>query len=120
MPDILITGGTGQVGSALGRLSWPEDIHIHTPPRAELDLCSAESISPFFQGKRFAPVINCAAYTAVDQAESDRAAAFLANSQGPAWMAEAPSNTKLPLIHIPTDSLFDGSKTTAHTAHDHT
>src|SRR3546814_4917785 len=61
MPDILITGGTGQVGSALGRLSWPEDIHIHTPPRAELDLCSAESISTFFQGKRVAAVINCAA-----------------------------------------------------------
>src|SRR3546814_4684850 len=93
MPDILITGGTGQVGSALGRLSWPEDIHIHTPPRAELDLCSAESISTFFQGKRFAAVINCAAYTAVDQAESDSAAAFLANSQGPAWMARSDEHT---------------------------
>src|SRR3546814_7481933 len=89
MPDILITGGTGQVGSALGRLSWPEDIHIHTPPRAELDLSFAESISTFFQGKRYAAVINCAGYTAVDHAERDSADAFLANSQGPAWNAEA-------------------------------
>src|SRR3546814_11958037 len=94
MPDILITGGTGQVGSALGRLSWPEDIHIHTPPSAELDLCSAESISTFFQGTRFAAVINCPAYTAVDPAESASAASFLANSTGPAWMAEAPTNAK--------------------------
>src|SRR3546814_19126936 len=113
MPDILITGGTGQVGSALGRLSWPEDIHIHTPPRAELDLCSAESISTFFQGKRFAAVINCAAYTAVDQAESDSAAAFLANSQGPARLAAATRNAKISLIHLPTDPVFNGRKTTA-------
>lgn len=120
MPDILVTGGTGQVGTDLSRLSWPDDVYIHTPPRAEFDLCSAESIGAFFQGKRFAAVINCAAYTAVDRAESDSAAAFLVNSQGPAWLAEATRNAKIPLIHLSTDYVFDGSKTTAYSEDDET
>src|SRR3546814_16323150 len=51
---------------------------------------------------------------------SDSAAAFLANSQGPAWMAEATGNAKIPLIHLSTDYVFDGRKTTAYSQDDET
>src|SRR3546814_8643227 len=51
---------------------------------------------------------------------SDSAAPFLANSHGPAWMAEATRNAKIPLIHLSTDYVFDGSKTTAYSEDDET
>lgn len=106
---VLITGGAGQVGLELARLAWPDDVVPHFPTRDELDLASADSIAASFASREWAAVINCAAYTAVDKAESEVGATFLANAQGPAWLADATREAGIPLIHVSTDYVFDGS-----------
>jgi dTDP-4-dehydrorhamnose reductase len=110
MTDILITGGQGQVGIELAALVWPDDVSLHVPTRAELDLTSADSVRAYFAGKSFAAVINPAAYTAVDKAESEIGAAFAVNALGPALLAEAVKAAGTPIVHISTDYVFDGSK----------
>lgn len=75
-----------------------------------LDLTSPASIARTLDadGHDWAGVINCAAYTAVDRAEGDVANAFLANAQGPAWLAEAAHARGLPIVQVSTDYVFDG------------
>lgn len=107
---VLITGGAGQVGLELARLEWPADVEPLYPTRAELDLGSAESIAACFASRPWAGVVNCAAHTAVDKAESEVGAAFLANAQGPAWLADECRKAGIPLIHVSTDYVFDGAK----------
>jgi dTDP-4-dehydrorhamnose reductase len=106
---ILVTGGTGQIGLELARLAWPADVELHFPPRRELDLTSPESIAACFSSGKWDCVINSAAYTAVDAAEGNVAGAFLANAQGPGWLAEASAMAGIPMIHISTDYVFDGA-----------
>lgn len=110
MTDILVTGGQGQVGLELTALQWPSDVKLHVPTRAELDITSADNVRAYFSGKSFAAVINPAAYTAVDKAESEIGAAFAVNALGPALLAEAIKGTGTPIVHISTDYVFDGEK----------
>lgn len=117
MQDILITGGAGQVGLELTRLDWG-DVRIHQPDRAELDIGSPASVAAWFEQHPVSAVINPAAYTAVDKAQDDSAAAFLANAQGPAYLAEATRRAGVPLIHVSTDYVFDGSKAEPYTEED--
>jgi dTDP-4-dehydrorhamnose reductase len=109
MARILVTGGSGQVGGALAALDWPEGIEIDAPGRAELDLSSDDSIAAWFAARHYDAVVNCAAYTAVDQAEDQVGAAFLANAQGPAWIAHAARAQGAALLHVSTDYVFDGT-----------
>ncbi|WP_070155877.1 dTDP-4-dehydrorhamnose reductase [Sphingobium phenoxybenzoativorans] len=111
MLDILITGGTGQVGHELARQDWGQDVTLHLPDRTELDISSTASVTSYFSQRTFAAVINPAAYTAVDKAEDDSAAAFLSNAQGPANLAEATRKAGIPLVHVSTDYVFAGDKT---------
>ncbi|MDE2597232.1 MAG: dTDP-4-dehydrorhamnose reductase [Sphingomonadales bacterium] len=106
---VLVTGGAGQVGLELARQAWPTGAEIRFPTRAELDLASPDAIAAYFCGERWDCVINCAAWTAVDAAEDHVADAFLANAQGPAWLAEAAARSGTPIIHVSTDYVFDGS-----------
>lgn len=108
MRRILITGGTGQIGLELARLSWPAGVEACFPSRGELDLGSAESIASCFASSRWDCVINSAAYTSVDAAEDDVAAAFLINAQGPVSLAEASAKAGVPMIQLSTDYVFDG------------
>jgi dTDP-4-dehydrorhamnose reductase len=110
MTDILITGGRGQVGIELSALAWPDGVVLHVPTRAELDLTSPHSVNTYFAGKSFAAIINPAAYTAVDKAESEIGAAFAVNALGPALLAEAAKAVGSPIVHISTDYVFDGAK----------
>jgi dTDP-4-dehydrorhamnose reductase len=107
---ILVTGGAGQVGLELLRAAWPEDVVLHAPSRAELDLTAEASIRAAFGATPFAAVINSAAWTAVDKAESEVAAAFAANAMGPALLADATRARGVPLIQVSTDYVFDGEK----------
>ncbi|MCZ8172525.1 MAG: dTDP-4-dehydrorhamnose reductase [Brevundimonas sp.] len=106
---ILVTGGTGQVGLELLRQSWPADVTVLAPGRSELNLLSGESIAAWFTGRQIDCIINSAAYTAVDLAEDNAGAAFLANAQGPAWLADIARVRDIPLLHISTDYVFDGA-----------
>lgn len=118
MRHILVTGGAGQVGIELQRYAWPEDVAIHAPSRDALDLTSAESVSACFAATGFASVVNPAAYTAVDKAEGEAGAAFAANALGPALLADATRARGIPLLHVSTDYVFDGSKAGAYSEDD--
>lgn len=110
MREILVCGGSGQVGQELARQVWPRGIRPYFPERSELDLTCPETICNLLQApeRSWMGVINCAAYTAVDRAEMNVAAAFNVNAQGPAWLAEACQQRGLPLLHVSTDYVFDG------------
>lgn len=107
---ILITGGAGQVGLELQAADWPESVVLDSPTRAELDLGDPASVRAAFAATPFAAVINSGAHTAVDNAETEVAAAFAANAMGPAVLADATREAGIPLIQVSTDYVFDGSK----------
>ncbi len=104
--NILITGGQGQIGLELARQDWPADVTAHFPTRAELDISSQVSLAIWLRGRSVDAIINCAAYTAVDKAEEERDLAFLVNGEAPGWLADS----GIPLVHVSTDYVFDGSK----------
>ena len=110
MADILVTGGTGQVGTYLRTHAWPDGVHVVAPGRDSLDLADPASIAASVAARPWAAIINCAAFTAVDRCESEIVAAWRANALGPAALAEASNRAKIPLVHVSTDYVFDGSK----------
>jgi dTDP-4-dehydrorhamnose reductase len=109
MGPVLVTGGSGQVGGALLRLA-PADVEIVAPSRGELDLTDPAALAAIVNSRPWTAVVNCAAYTAVDKAESDVIAAWQINALAPAALAAATAAAGIPLIHVSTDYVFDGSK----------
>ena len=110
---VLVTGGGGQVALALEAAA--SEAAAGDPPvrrigRPEFDFDRPETIAASVAAHRPALVVNAAAYTAVDQAETDRDAARRANTDGPRLLAEICARARVPLIHISTDYVFDGSK----------
>ncbi|MBI1774582.1 MAG: dTDP-4-dehydrorhamnose reductase [Proteobacteria bacterium] len=114
MIRLLLTGGTGQVGEALGRLGPFAGAAVEHPSRAELDLARPETVAAAVRRCAAEIVVNCAAYTAVDRAETERASAEAVNASGPGYLADACAARGVPLIHISTDYVFDGSKAGAY------
>jgi len=110
MKKILVTGGTGQVGTELGRLDWPANVLIVMPNRAELELAGLDQLKTYVLNGNFSAVINSGAYTAVDRAEQDPLTAFKINALAPAALAEVTGILGIPLLHVSTDYVFDGSK----------
>ncbi|MFC3695199.1 dTDP-4-dehydrorhamnose reductase [Chenggangzhangella methanolivorans] len=108
MRRILVTGGEGQVGGELVRRAWPDDVEITAPKRAELDLTDASAIGAYVAAGGFAAIVNPAAYTAVDKAESEVAQAFAVNALAPAALADAARAADIPLVHVSTDYVFRG------------
>ena len=105
---VLVTGGQGQVGLELAALDWPADIAVHFPKRADLDMTSSDSIRAFMSGRDWHGIINCAAWTAVDDAETQVVDAWAVNAMGPACLAEASHALGIPLVHVSTDYVFSG------------
>ena len=114
---ILVTGCHGQVGHALTQHLQGLG-EIHAVGREQLDLSRAESIRAVMQSLKPAMVINAAAYTAVDQAESEEALALRINAEAPGILAEEAKKIGASLIHYSTDYVFDGSKQGAWTEDD--
>ncbi|MAX00333.1 MAG: dTDP-4-dehydrorhamnose reductase [Sphingomonas sp.] len=113
MPAILVTGANGQLGTELQRRQWPDDIEIVAVDLAELDLTDTDAIAAMVASRPFAAVINGAAYTAVDKAESDLVTAWAVNALAPAAFGKACAEAGIPLVQVSTDYVFDGSKTGA-------
>ncbi|MGL4439361.1 MAG: dTDP-4-dehydrorhamnose reductase [Bosea sp. (in: a-proteobacteria)] len=111
MPDILLTGGTGQVGTELRGLAWPEGVQLVAPTRTDCDLADPASVARYLDGKSFAAILSVGAYTAVDKAESDLATAWLVNAVAPAVLAAHAAKVGIPILHVSTDYVFDGTKT---------
>ena len=107
---ILVTGGSGQVAQALGRLAPARDMEAVVMGRPAFDFDNTDTVLTAFAGRPWRYVINAAAYTAVDAAEADEAGAARANADGPQMLATLCALAGIPLIHISTDYVFDGAK----------
>ncbi|HQT42891.1 MAG TPA: dTDP-4-dehydrorhamnose reductase [Halothiobacillus sp.] len=107
---ILITGGTGQLGNALQALSRQSGLKIVTVSRPEFDFNDLPTVETCFAAAQPSLVINAAAYTAVDAAESHYEAAKAGNHIGPLKLANLCAATDIPFIHVSTDYVFDGYK----------
>ena len=106
---ILVVGGTGQIGWELRR-SLSAFGNVAAPSREELDLASPDSITNAIRAIGPELVVNAAAYTAVDKAESEPALAMKLNGDAPRILAEESAKLGAPLIHYSTDYVFDGEK----------
>ena len=107
---LLVLGAAGQVGRELCRAAWPASTAIAAVDRAEVEIADRDAVFAIVERERPDIVINAAAYTAVDRAESEPDAALAANCTGPANLAAACRGAARPLIHLSTDYVFDGSK----------
>jgi dTDP-4-dehydrorhamnose reductase len=106
---ILLTGPTGQVGAALLD-TLPGLGEVIAAGHARLDLASPDSIRKAVRDARPEVIVNAAAYTAVDKAESERDAAFAVNATAPGVLAEEAKMSGALLVHYSTDYVFDGTK----------
>ena len=105
---VLVTGVTGQVGGALlGALNGKAN--VVAAPRAVLDLAQAETIASALDWIAPDLIINPAAYTAVDRAEDERDLAYRINGEAPGHIASWAASHGVPLIHLSTDYVYDGS-----------
>jgi dTDP-4-dehydrorhamnose reductase len=113
MYKILVTGANGQLGNELKRIAhrYP-DFHFTWTDVSELDITSPEAVHEFLKVHPQNLIINCAAYTAVDKAEAESDKAFLVNSTAVKILAEEAQKTKTGFLHISTDFVFEGNKST--------
>jgi dTDP-4-dehydrorhamnose reductase len=104
---VLITGAHGQVGRAVVN-AVPATAQLIAVTHGELDIGDASAVDQYVGAAKPDVIVNAAAYTAVDRAESEPAAARLVNSEGPANLARAAAAVHARLIHLSTDFVFDG------------
>lgn len=115
---ILVAGGRGQVGSALARLGAEQGLDLVALCRQEMDITHPGSIAHAFEQHQPDLLINAAAYTAVDKAETETDSAYLLNERATANIADACAVRGIPMLHISTDYVFDGTKTDLYTEDD--
>ena len=111
--NILITGANGQLGSELRAAACSvADHHFIFTDYKELDITDSQAIQHMVQAEGVQVIINCAAYTQVDKAEDDEAAADRLNHHAPAYLAAAAKDAGALLIHVSTDYVFGGQGNT--------
>jgi len=109
MPSYLVTGGSGQLGQCF-RVGAKEfsQINLFFASRNEVDISRLETIAKFYTKNPFDGIINCAAYTDVDQAEKDRESTYKINTEGLQNLIDFANNKNLSIIHFSSDYVFDG------------
>jgi len=117
MTTIMVTGGTGQLATAMEQEGGAV---VRRVGRPGFDFDRPPSIAESVQAMQPAFVVNAAAWTAVDAAEANPDAAGRANRDGPATLAALCADARIPLIHISTDYVFDGNKGAPYTEADPT
>ncbi len=110
MKTILVTGGSGQVGTELARHAWPEGWEAVTLTRADLDLSDPAAIAAMVASRDWAAIVSAGAYTAVDKAEGDVVTAWQVNALAPAALAAAAKDRGIPIVHVSTDYVFPGDR----------
>lgn len=124
---LLVPGGHGQLGRDLVTAA-PADGLVHAPSSAELDLTDADAVADAVasfaataRDSGLRPVVvNAAAYSAVDAAESDEERAFAVNAEGPGRLAQRCAEHGVPLLHVSTDYVFPGDGTRPYEPSDET
>lgn len=116
---LAVTGKNGQVVNALQALASAE-LEIVALGRPELDLAQSETVLKALREVKPDAVVSAAAYTAVDKAESEPEIAFAVNRDGARAVAQAASELGIPVIHLSTDYVFDGTKATPYVESDAT
>ncbi|MBW2583995.1 MAG: dTDP-4-dehydrorhamnose reductase [Deltaproteobacteria bacterium] len=111
---ILITGAGGQLGRELINQGQLKGFSVQAPSEDDMDITDLEKIDRCMAFHQPEVVINAAAYTQVDKAESEAALAFAVNTTGSANLARMCAKNKIPLVHISTDYVFDGQKGTSY------
>lgn len=106
--NILVTGSMGQLGSEIKELSSNYNYNFFFTTRDDIDITSKDSIKEFCQTNSINVIINCAAYTAVDKAQSDIENADLVNRKAVKKLSIVSKELDIKLIHISTDYVFDG------------
>jgi dTDP-4-dehydrorhamnose reductase len=119
---LLIAGAGGMLGYAMQAVAAERGFETHTPDEAVFDITSHDMVpkvvATFAKQHPNGAVVNCAAYTNVDEAEEHAERAFLINQFGAALLAENAAANGLPFIHISTDYVFDGRKAGAYSETD--
>ncbi len=118
-PKILLVGKNGQLGRELS-VMLPTVGDVESLGREELDLSQADAIRRVIRNSCPDVIVNAAAYTAVDRAESDEASAWAVNALAPAIMAEEAGKIGALFIHYSTDYVFDGQKQAPYVEEDQT
>lgn len=118
---VLVVGASGQLARSIALLSneaRSDSFDYQLLGRPDIDITDAASIENALD--RVAPdiIVNASAYTAVDMAETEIETAFALNRDGPAALAKATASRDLPIIHVSTDYVFDGTKPAAYTEAD--
>jgi len=110
---IIVTGANGQLGRELQALAGNHPAYDFVfADRGQLSIEDPQQVAAFFKTHRPRWCINCAAYTAVDKAETDKEAAFRSNGEAPGYLAAACRRHNAKLIHVSTDYVFDGTSAT--------
>ena len=108
MPNVLVTGSDGQLGSEINVLSKHYDYNFFFTARSGLDIGKTEDVLNYINAHNIDAIINCAAYTAVDKAEEDALNADKINHLAVKNLANIAKEKDIQLIHISTDYVFDG------------
>ena len=106
---VMIAGSAGQLGRALVATA-PGNAQLLACSRQDLDIGNRDAVAELVERERPDWILNAAAYTAVDKAESERDAAFAINSAGVRYLAEAATRSGSRLLHVSTDFVFDGTQ----------
>ena len=109
MSSYLVTGGSGQLGQCFHSVAKESpEINLFFTSRNEVDITRSETLVNFYSKNPFDGIINCAAYTNVDQAEKERESAFKINTDGLQNLIDFAENKNISIIHFSTDYIFEG------------
>jgi len=116
---ILVTGANGQLGKTIKDLfSKDLNLNITFTSKSNLDITNKAEVDSFFNEHKFDYCINCAAYTNVEEAESNSEEVFIVNAKAVKNLAQTCKTSDVILIHISTDYVFDGEKQSPYTEED--
>ena len=115
---ILITGAQGQVGKELVSIANQRGFDVIAAGQTELDITQLKNIESYVEVHQPDLVINAAAYTAVNKAEEEQDITYAINRDGTANLAAVSKEKNIPLLHISTDYVFDGTKSEAYSEND--
>jgi len=108
---MIVIGSNGQLGTDMCNEATDAGYSVTGIDFPEIDIADRESVSSWISATRASVVVNCAAFTAVDNCETERDRAFVLNADGAGYIAEACEKAGARMVHISTDYVFSGNKT---------